>query len=93
MISSGVIISVGRAIGETAAVMFTAGYTAHIVTSLLAPAASMPNLIYNYFQLGTKYPALAEKVYAAAFLLILLVLLLNSIAKIISYRASRMMKH
>ncbi|MEM4258149.1 MAG: phosphate ABC transporter permease subunit PstC [Candidatus Thermoplasmatota archaeon] len=93
MISSGIIISIGRAIGETAAVMFTAGYTAHIVTSFLAPAASMPNLIYNYFQLGTKYPALAEKVYAAAFLLILLVLLLNSIAKIIAYRASRMMKH
>jgi len=65
----------------------------HIVTSLLAPAASMPNLIYNYCQLQTKYPALAVKVYAAAFLLILLVLLLNSIAKIISYQASRMMKH
>ena len=52
-----------------------------------------PILIRTYFQLGTKYPALVEKIYAAAFLQIFLVLLLNSIAKIISHRASRMMKH
>ncbi|DAC71713.1 MAG TPA: hypothetical protein DSN98_08965 [Thermoplasmata archaeon] len=52
-----------------------------------------PILIRTYFQLGTKYPALAIIVYATAFLLILFVLLLKSIAKIISYRASRMMKH
>ncbi len=83
-IVSGVIISVGRAIGETAAVVFTAGYTALIVDSLFMPAASMPNMIYNYYDLSAKFPQLAEKVYAAAFVLIVIVLSLNIASRAIS---------
>lgn len=46
-IVSGVILGIGRSIGETAAVMFTAGYSAHIASSILLPAASLPNMIYK----------------------------------------------
>jgi phosphate transport system permease protein len=91
-IVSGVIISMGRAIGETAAVMLTAGYAAHINTSLMQPVASMPNMIFNYYELGSKFPNLAAKIYSVAFLLIIMVLLLNFTARLINRRAERMLK-
>jgi phosphate transport system permease protein len=89
MISSGVIISIGRAIGETAAILFTAGYTAHVTTSLMEPAASMPNMIFIYYDLSTTFPVLQEKVYSAAFVLIMLVLVLNAIARITARLSSK----
>ncbi len=92
-ITSGAIISMGRAIGETAAVMFTAGYSAHIATSIFQPTASMSNMIYLFYSVSPQWPTVYEKIYAVAFILIIIVLVLNSIARIASYRASRMMKH
>jgi phosphate transport system permease protein len=91
-IISGVIISMGRAIGETAAVLLTAGYAFYIPTSLLDQSASMPILIFNYYQSSVHYPDLLPKLYAAAFLLIIIVLILNSIAKIAGYKSYKMMK-
>jgi phosphate transport system permease protein len=91
-ITSGMIISIGRAIGETAAVMFTAGYTATIVTSIMHPAASMPNLIYNYYELSTKWPIVGAKIYSAALVLIIIVLILNFLAKMMKYRSEKMMR-
>ena len=92
-ISSGAIISIGRAIGETAAVIFTAGYSASVTTSILSQTASMPNMIYNFYQVAGVNSAAGAKVYSAAFILIIMVLLLNLIARLASHRASRMMKH
>lgn len=86
MITSGVVISTGRAIGETAAVLLTAGYTPFIVDSLFRPTASMPLMIYNYYNLSTQWPVVHDKLYSAAFLLIVIVLILNIIAKMSFYR-------
>lgn len=91
-IISGVIISLGRAIGETAAVLLTAGYATQLPQSPLHSAASMPNLIYkNYSQAGL-IPILGDKVYSAAFVLITIVLILNLIARLFSIRGAKMMK-
>lgn len=92
-IISGVIIAMGRAIGETAAVLLTAGYATQLPSSLFAGAASMPMLIYSYYTGAVRTPILADKVYTAAFVLILIVLILNGIARFFSYRASKMMKY
>lgn len=92
-IISGVIIAMGRAIGESAAVLLTAGYAIHLPSSLLAGAASMPIMIYSYYDEALRTPILADKVYSAALILIIIVLLLNGIARIFSYRASKMMKY
>ena len=91
-ISSGTILSIGRAIGETAAVMFAAGYLSHITTSIMEPVGNLPNLIWKNYKLSFVQPALADKVYAAAFTLLIVVLILNAISRLISYRSSRMMK-
>jgi phosphate transport system permease protein len=92
-IISGIILSMGRAIGETAAVLLTAGYAREIPGSLLHQAASLPNMIYNYFEFAARTPALMDKLYAVAFVLIIIVLILNTISRLIGYRYSRMIKN
>jgi phosphate transport system permease protein len=91
-ISSGVIISVGRAIGETAAIIFTAGYAVHVASSLMHPTASLSNLIYKNYGLSIKFPEFGARVYSASLILIVIILILNAPAKLISYRASKMTK-
>ena len=49
-ILTAVLIAFGRGIGDAAAVIFTAGFTDAIPTSLLRPAATLPLAIF--FQLG-----------------------------------------
>ncbi len=84
-ISSGVFISIGRAIGETAAVLLTAGFLVDNTTSLVQPVASMPVLIYNMFDSSAGNPIAMQKLYAAAFLLIVIVIALNMIGKMLSH--------
>jgi phosphate transport system permease protein len=91
-IISGVILGIGRSIGETAAVIFTAGYSAHIATSILHPAGSLPNMIYKYYNLGIRYPTLQDKIYSVAIVLIIVVLILNTVAKVSYMKSSKMMK-
>jgi len=88
-ITSGIIISIGRAIGETAAVLFTAGYATYISESLLEPTASLPNMIYRYYDRAMMVPALAEKLYAVAFTLILVVLVLNLVSRAVTYYSTK----
>jgi phosphate transport system permease protein len=89
---SGTVISMGRAIGETAAVLFTAAYSSFIVDSIMQPTASMPVMIYQYYEVSSKFPGLAEKVYSAALTLIIFVLLLNIVARIAGHQASKGMR-
>ncbi len=91
-ILSGVILSIGRAIGETAAVIFTAGYSTHVARTIMSPSASMPNLLFQYYELSLTYPKLEDQLYAAALVLILVVLALNSIARFFQWRSGRMMR-
>jgi phosphate transport system permease protein len=91
-ITSGVILSIGRAIGETAAIIFTAGYAFGYTQSLMQPVATMPSMIFSYYEMSGTDPILESKVYSAAFVLILLVLVLNSIARIFQWRSNNMMK-
>jgi len=74
-----VILSFGRAIGDTAAVLFTAGYTDNIPTSVLQPAATLPLSIF--FQLGSPIPEVRDRVYASAVILTFIILLVSIIAR------------
>ena len=53
-IMTAVLIAFGRGIGDAASVLFTAGFTDSVPTSLLRPAATLPLAIF--FQLGTPIP-------------------------------------
>lgn len=74
-IVTAILISFGRAIGDAASVLFTAGFTDNIPTSLSQPAASLPLAIF--FQLGTPIPEVQGRAYASAVILTVVILLIS----------------
>lgn len=86
-IATATLLSVGRAIGDAAGVMFTAGFTDNIPTSLDQPAATLPLSVF--FQLSSPIPEVRERAYAAALLLTIIVLLLSIIGRVITNRFSK----
>jgi phosphate transport system permease protein len=78
------LIGFGRGIGDAAAVLFTAGYTDYLPTSLLEPVATLPLAIF--FQLGTPYPQVQQRGYTAALILILLILFISVLSRILTKR-------
>lgn len=74
-ILTAVLLAFGRGIGDAASVLFTAGYTDRIPTSLLRPAASLPLAVF--FQLGTPFPEVQQRAYASALILTVIVLIIS----------------
>jgi len=72
-ISNGVILSVGRCVAETAAVILTAGSALRMPTSLSSPTRSMAVHFYILAREGISM----ENAYGTATLLIILILLIN----------------
>lgn len=77
-----ILLSVGRGIGDAAAVLFTAGYTDNIPTSLGQPAATLPLSIF--FQLGSPVEEVQNRAYASAAILTLVILILSLSARYFS---------
>jgi phosphate transport system permease protein len=67
------LLGFGRGIGDAASVLFTAGYTDRLPDSLLSPVASLPLAVF--FQLNTPYPEVQQRAYAAALVLMIIVLI------------------
>lgn len=86
-IATATLLSVGRAIGDAASVMFTAGYTDSIPTSLSQPAATLPLAVF--FQLSSPIPEVVDRAYAAALVLTAIVLVLSVAGRFITARFSR----
>jgi phosphate transport system permease protein len=82
-----VLLAFGRGIGDAASVLFTAGYTDRLPDSLLSPAASLPLAVF--FQLGTPFPAVQQRAYAAALILTVIVLVISLISRWLSARLTR----
>ncbi|MCD8177904.1 MAG: ABC transporter permease subunit [Tannerellaceae bacterium] len=80
-IATATLLSIGRAIGDAAGVMFTAGFTDSIPTSLGQPAATLPLSIF--FQLSSPSPEVRDRAYASALLLTLIVLVLSLAGRMI----------
>ncbi|MEN4013825.1 MAG: ABC transporter permease subunit [Chloroflexota bacterium] len=74
-----VLLAFGRGIGDAASVLFTAGYTDHIPTSLFEPAASLPLAVF--FQLGTPFPAVQQRAFASALVLTIIILIISFITR------------
>jgi phosphate transport system permease protein len=81
------LLAFGRGIGDAASILFTAGYTDHIPRSLLDPVASLPLAIF--FQSATPIPEVQDRAYAAALILLFIVLLVNIVSRILGWRSSR----
>lgn len=90
-ITSGVIIAIGRTIGETAAILLTVLYSSHVVDSLFGTAGSMPFMIYKYYSYSLILPNVGEKLYAVSFVLIMIIIVLNLVARLIAARSQKQM--
>jgi phosphate transport system permease protein len=75
-IVTGVMLSVGRAVGETAAVIYTAGSALNIPTSLFAPTRTMAVHFYILAREGISL----EMAYATGAVLVVSVLAINVLA-------------
>lgn len=74
-IATATLLSIGRAIGDAAGVMFTAGFSDSIPDSLTRQAATLPLSVF--FQLSAPQLEVQDRAYAAACVLTIIVLILS----------------
>jgi phosphate transport system permease protein len=86
-----ILLAFGRGLGDAASVLFTAGYTDRLPSSLFRPAASLPLAVF--FQLGTPFPAVQERAYASAMVLTFIVLALSLISRRLSRQFTKHIVH
>ncbi|HET9910877.1 MAG TPA: phosphate ABC transporter permease PstA [Anaerolineales bacterium] len=86
-IVTAILLAFGRGIGDAASVLFTAGYTDRIVTSLMRPTASLPLAVF--FQLGSPFPEVQQRGYASALILTMIVLVISLGSRWLSARLNR----
>ncbi len=93
-ILTGVMLSLGRAAGETAPIMFTAAsyYAPDLPDSLFSEVMALPYHIYVMATAGTHIQETRHLQYGTAIILILLVLMLNSIGLVLRYRFRKRLK-
>ncbi len=90
-IITAVMLAFGRGIGDAASVLFVAGYTDRIPSSLFRPVASLPLAVF--FQLGTPFPEVQQRAYASALILTFIVLVISLGSRWIAGRLSRYTIH
>jgi phosphate transport system permease protein len=86
-IITAILLAFGRGIGDAASVLFTAGFTDRIPTSLMRPTASLPLAVF--FQLSSPYPEVRERGYAAALILTIIVLVVSLGSRWMSSRLNK----
>lgn len=84
-IMTAILLAFGRGIGDAAAVLFTAGYTDYLPSSLTEPVASLPLAVF--FQIGTPFPQVQQRAYASGAILLAIVLLLSVICRLLARKS------
>jgi phosphate transport system permease protein len=85
-ITTGIMLSIARVIGETAPLLIAAGFTASVNYNLFADRMqSLPVFVYTqYANQGNPPEAYLDRAWAAALTLILIVMALNLIARLVA---------
>jgi phosphate transport system permease protein len=85
-ITTGVMLAIARVIGETAPLLVTAGYTSSMNYDLFGnPMMTLPVFAYTqYSQQGANPVPFVDRAWTAALVLILIVMLLNLLARFIT---------
>jgi len=84
-IVNGIVLSTGRIVGETAALLYTAGTVAHIPSTLMGSGRTLAVHLYSLWSEGLK----TGQAYATAVVLLAFVLILNWISGRLEKIASR----
>lgn len=86
-IATATLLAIGRAMGDAAGVMYTAGFTDYIPESLTDKAATLPLSVF--FQLSVPQEEVQNRAYAAAVVLTIIVLALSLSGRFILRRFSK----
>lgn len=86
-IITAILLSFGRGIGDVASVLFTAGFSDNIPTSLHQPTATLPLAIF--FQLSSPVEEVQGRAYASALILTVIVLLITVLSALLAKRFSK----
>lgn len=84
-ILAGVILSIGRIVGETAALIFTAGSVAQIPNDLMGSGRTLAIHLYALWNEGLA----AEQSYATAVVLLVIVIIINAASSAIAKRIAK----
>ncbi len=87
-ILSGIILSIGRVVGETAALMFTLGTSTKVPNALLHSGASGRTLALHMYMLSSEGMHVNES-YATGVILLIIVLLINGLSTFISNKLTK----
>ncbi|TWU06274.1 phosphate ABC transporter permease PstA [Stieleria varia] len=79
-LAAGVVLSIGRALAETAALIFTSGYVARTPGSLFDSGRSLSVHIYD---LAMNVPGGGSRAYATACVLVVMLLLINAVTALL----------
>ena len=86
-ILTAVLLAFGRGIGDTASLLFTAGFTDSLPSSLLRPVATLPLAIF--FQFGTPIPEVQGRAYASALILTIIIIAISVASRALTKRFTR----
>ena len=84
-ILAGVILAIGRVVGETAALMYTSGTVAEVADSVMSSGRTLALHMYALSSEGLH----TDKAYATAVILLVLVIGINSLSTIIAKKISK----
>lgn len=84
-ILAGIILAIGRIVGETAALIYTAGTVAKIPFSLMGSGRTLAVHMYNLASEGLRM----EQAYATSVILLLLVVGINTISSIVAKKLTK----
>ena len=83
-ILTGILLSIGRVVGETAPLLFTAFGSPFMNFNILKPVNTLPLMIFNYAT--SPYPEWHKLAWGASFVLIVFVLSMNLFTKLVTRR-------
>ncbi len=86
-ISTAILIAFGRGIGDAASLIFTAGFTDSLPSSLWQPVATLPLAIF--FQFATPIPEVQGRAYASALILTIIILIISLASRFLTRRFTR----
>jgi len=86
-IATAFLLGFAKGVGDTAAVLFTVGYTDYVPRSVMEPAATLPLSIF--FQLSSPIEEVKARAYAAAVVLTGIILIISVFSRYLSSRVSK----
>lgn len=84
-ILAGVILAIGRIVGETAALIYTAGTVAKVPSSILGSGRTLAVHMYNLASEGLYM----DQAYATAVILLVLVMLINTLSGVVAKKLTK----